>query len=748
MKTAFVFPSKAVEDTDRLFKAFTDIEYDSIFLCSENLPKILKKNIDLDMSILEDYDLVCPVGAEALKYVCGLTGITKYNGILTNEKYVPLLNPALLEFKPQYRDDIQAAFTKVIHPVLEGTRSIEAISKDYRYNTDNVDFQNFLKEIEGCTYLIIDIETTSLSPRKGNIIGVAFSTKDHQGIFVNSEIVLKNVEKVQELINDTICVFHNGKFDMQFLSYEYGLKFPKYEDTMLLHYTLQEAVGTHGLKQLALKYTDLGDYDRELDEYKKTWCRKNKILLKEFNFGMLPIEILVPYAQKDGDATSQLYNKFKPLVTNNEHFSNVYDNLLIPATEALMHLESNGGPINIKKLQQLSDHYQVEIEECTNEILLDKDVMMFERINEKAFNPNSTQQLQDVLFKIKKLTPIKKTEGGKWSVDKEVLDILKDQDSLVEAIADLRSMVKLKGTYIDNIKNGIDMDGRLRSSFNIHGTTSGRLSSSGVLNYQNIPRDNKDIKKLFTARDGYQIVQGDLKTAEVYCAAVLSNDKFLQSAFISNLDFHSYIAKQIFNLPCEVDEVKSLYPDARQNAKAITFGIMYQAGPYKIAEEAKVPAEEAKEFIKKYFKEASSLESYIKASNDFIQSNAFIYSFFGRKRRLPEVRASNRGTASHAKRSGVNFLVQSVASDINLLGTIDAIRWIKKEKLEDKIIPFTLVHDSVVAEVHEDYVDIWCKKLVEFMQRDRGIMIKGTPIGVDLEVGPSWGELSDYEQVQ
>ena len=110
---------------------------------------------------------------------------------------------------------------------------------------------------------------------------------------------------------------------------------------------------------------------------------------------------------------------------------------------------------------------------------------------------------------------------------------------LAHAVLDLREKSKLSGTYISNIVNGIDKDGRLRSGFNIQGTTSGLLSSSGNLNYQNIPRDNKDIKKLFRARDGYKIVQCDLGTAEVYYAAVLSKDKFLQQAFIDKLDFHS-----------------------------------------------------------------------------------------------------------------------------------------------------------------------------------------------------------------
>ena len=118
-----------------------------------------------------------------------------------------------------------------------------------------------------------------------------------------------------------------------------------------------------------------------------------------------------------------------------------------------------------------------------------------------------------------------------------------------------------------------------------------------------MPKDTgpDTIKAAFKARPGYVIVQGDLKTAEVYVAAVLSNDKFLQKAFIDKLDFHSYIAHQIFKLPCKVEEVAKLYEDHRQHAKAITFGIMYQAGAPTIAEQAKVTKSEAQTFINKYF---------------------------------------------------------------------------------------------------------------------------------------------------
>ena len=112
---------------------------------------------------------------------------------------------------------------------------------------------------------------------------------------------------------------------------------------------------------------------------------------------------------------------------------------------------------------------------------------------------------------------------------------------------------------------------------------------------------------------------------------------------------------------------------------------------------------------------------------------------------MPEAKSPNRGVAQHAIRSGVNFLVQSVASDINVMGVIDLVKWIEDNGYDEDIKPFTVVHDSIVSEVREDLVDEYVKNAKECIQRDRGLTIPNCPIKVDFEVGPSWGELEDYE---
>lgn len=748
----FVFASKAEINPERTInKYFKDAKYDIKFLCSEPKPKILKKDIDADLEAIHKYKIICPIGAEALKYVAGMTGIQKYNGVHIEQKYLPIMHPNIVQIKPQLEAEIQKAFDN-ISKILSGENFGVVNEKDYCFIQTEEDFQQYKKTIEDADTIVADIETSGLSPRTSNILGVAISTRPHQGLYYSAGIVQKHLNWFDSIFKTKKVVFHNSKFDMGFMKYEYGFEFKDFEDTMLLHYCLEEAVGTHGLKSLAMRFTDLGDYERELDEYKKSWARKHKVRLADFNYGMLPDDILAPYACKDADGSFQLFEKFFPLVQRSEYFSKLYYNILKPATIALMKLENNGGPVDKNQVEWLAEQYQIDVEECIDEIASHPAVRTFERIHGKTFNPNSTMQLREVFFKILNIKPTKKTATGAYSVDKEVLKEI--NNDLSEAVLDLREKSKMAGTYINNIRNGIDDDGRLRSGFNIHGTTSGRLSSSGTLNYQNIPRDNKDIKKLFRARPGYKIVQCDLGTAEVYYAAKLSEDKFLQQAFIDKLDFHSYVAKQMFNLDCEVKDVKENYGAFRQYAKAITFGIMYQAGPAKIAEtvnkDAK-PGEEisiaqAKQFISKYFKEAHALKRFIDRSNKQIENHAFIYAFFGRKRRLPEAKAPNPGVAKHAIRSGVNFLVQSVASDINILGLIDLMKWIEEKQYEEFIKPFTVVHDSIVSEVKEEYIKEYIENAKRCIQTDRGLSIPGCPIKVDFEIGDSWGELIDEEK--
>ena len=197
---------------------------------------------------------------------------------------------------------------------------------------------------------------------------------------------------------------------------------------------------------------------------------------------------------------------------------------------------------------------------------------MFEAAQGKDFNPNSTLQLRSLLFDYIGLKPTgKKTGTGADSTDAEVLGKLAEEHPVPQLILDIRQKVKIKSTYLDKIIPALDRDERLRTGFNLHGTTSGRLSSSGKMNMQQIPRDNPIVKGCIKAKPGKKIVAMDLTTAEVYCAAVIADDKALMKVFQDGGNFHSNIAKLVFNLDCDVDDVAEVLCDRKTNGKSCYF---------------------------------------------------------------------------------------------------------------------------------------------------------------------------------
>jgi hypothetical protein len=205
----------------------------------------------------------------------------------------------------------------------------------------------------------------------------------------------------------------------------------------------------------------------------------------------------------------------------------------------------------------------------------------------------------------------------------------------------------------------------------------------------------------------------------------------------------------VFNLPCDVKDVAKLFPGERQSAKAISFGILYGAGANKISatvtkglQESDPGAiytkSEAQEAIDDYFKTFKRLKKWLKTSEERILADGFIYSHFGRKRRLRNINSDNKGIIAHEVRSGINFLIQSPSSDINLLAAIEMQEYIEVNKLDASI--FALVHDSVLAEVKDEHIDQYCKKLKALIEMDRGLNIPGMPIGCEFSISDDYSE--------
>ena len=724
------------------YSKYFKFEFDRYALCSDSSKrKILKRDVDIEIDE-NAYDYLILVGSDAFKFFTKKTSITEYNGKIIDDKFLPLLNPAMMKFKPEAKKAIEEAIED-IHKYVSGELTQKKIPEDKCYGiTDSRDLYVFLDNALNSDYdfIALDSETSALYCRDGYMLGFSMSYEPEHGVYVDCDAIDEKAEHLMQLLFDKKrVVFHNAKFDLQWFQYQFNFKFPRFEDTMLMHYMFDENPGTHGLKTLALKHTDYGDYEAELDAWITDYRKRTGILKASFSYDMIPFDVMVHYAAMDAIVTFLLFQKFEAAIVKNEKLTWVYKNILIEGCRFLTQVEGNGVPFDSFRLEKAQKIMQEDIDNAVDKLQSYPEVKAFIKAK-GGFNPNSTVQLRSLLFDYIGLTPTgKKTGTGADSTDAESLQKLAQEHEIPALILEVRQKVKIKTTYLDKIIPNLDMDGRLRTNFNLHGTTSGRLSSSGKLNMQQLPRDNPTVKGCIKAKEGNVIVAMDLTTAEVYCAAVLADDKNLMKVFKDGGNFHSTIAKQVFRLPCEVEDVAEHYSIERQQAKAVTFGIMYGAGPAKISEQVTKdsgkyfsPAE-AKGVIDDYFMAFPKLKAWLSNTQKFIQANGFIYSHFGRKRRLPNVFSQDKGIASHEVRSGVNALVQSVASDVNLLGAIDMQKYIVKTGMKAKI--FALVHDSILAEVPEDEVELYSKKLQEFVQADRGLSIPGAPIGCDFDIG-------------
>jgi len=727
------------------FKNYFDFDFDRFSLCSDpSLKKVLKRDCDIDMNP-DDYDWVILVGSDAMKYYTKLSSVTEYTGKKVEKKFLPIINPGMLSFKPEVKP-VWEKSVESIHGYVGGQIQDVVIDSDVAFGIQDTEEANdFIRAAiaEECEYIALDSETTGLYPRDGYMLGISLSYNNKCGAYIDTDCFSSETERLLQMLFDLkTVVFHNAKFDMAFFEYHFGFKFPSFEDTMLLHYLIDENPGGHGLKVLSLKFTPYGDYEKPMYDWIDQYRKERGILKADFQWGAIPFDVMKTYAAMDALCTFILYEKFIK-IKQNKKLKSVYDNILIPGTRFLTDIQDNGVPFDKKRLYLAQDAMQTDIDEAIAKLYENDKIRRFEEINGKSFNPNSTVQLRKLLFDHLGMQPTgKKTGTGADSTDAEVLKELSVQNPVPQLILDIRQKSKIKNTYLDKIIPQLDRDSRLRTGFNLHSTTSGRLSSSGKLNMQQLPRDNPTVKGCIKAAEGHKIVAMDLTTAEVYVAAVLANDKALMEVFSSGGNFHSTIAHKVFRLPCAVEDVAELYSDRRQAAKAVTFGIMYGAGPAKISEQVTKDSgkyfskHEATEVINDYFEAFHKLKSWIEDRQEFIRQNGFVYSYFGRKRRLPNVKSSDKGIQSHSIRSGLNFLVQSAASDINLLGAIDMQNFIQQNEMESRI--FALVHDSILAEVPEDEVEVYSENLQRLIQQDRGIYIPGAPIGCDFEIGEDY----------
>jgi len=739
------------------YSKYFDFDFDTLHLLEhKKTGKLLKREIDQDIvdAVKDTYDYVILIGAEPAKHIASITNVTDSQGYLFDNQFLVVTNPAQLSIKPSMKPAFNAAVERVCQYVAGKLATSEYIA-DLRLIKTEAEVCEYFNSIRGTQFVSMDTETDGLSKYKNFVIGMSVSHEENQGVYIPYDLLFETetFKLIQDVMDSSTLIYHNAKFDIPFLRNSFGLKTSKYHDTLLIHYTLREKQGTHSLKQLGNAYTQFKFYDTPLEEWKRAHCRSIGIKLSEFCYDMIPIDIMYKYAAIDAAVTLEVFNKLYPIIQKNTRYNLTYNKLLLQGTDLLITIEDNGIPFDKDRLELGRDKLLKLIGEVKKEFYSNPKIKEFEDIQGAKVNLNSIPQLTSLLFTFLNITPTGiMTDSGAHSLNKEALDILGKEHPIANLVLKIRKYTKILNTYIIKILDNLDRDGRLRTNFNQTTTTSGRLSSSGTLNAQQLPREGVGaalVKGAIKAREGYVIVSQDLSTAEMYVAAVLSGDKALQRVFTSGEDFHSSMCMEVFGgqIDCLVSEIKEQLPELRNAIKAVSFGILFGSGPKKVAESANISEFKASEIIDDYFKKFSDLKKWLDSSKKEIRRVGHTWSVLGRKRRVPDVYSSDRSVVGHEIRSAINFKIQSVASDINILACIEYQKWIDANNLDIKI--FGMVHDSILAEVPIALVEESSRMLKIFTQTDRGCSIPGTPIGVDVEVGSdySFGKWEEYESL-
>ena len=347
------------------------------------------------------------------------------------------------------------------------------------------------------------------------------------------------------------------------------------------------------------------------------------------------------------------------------------------------------------------------------------------------FNINSPKQLGEVLFERLGLPHGKKTKTG-WSTNAEVLENLRYQHAIVGEVLEYRQYAKLKSTYVDGLLKVIPPDGRVRTSFQMTVTATGRLSSTEP-NLQNIPTRTElgsELRRMFVAEPGKTLVDADYSQIELRLLAHISGDKAMQEAFLSGEDFHTVTAAHVFGVP--VPEVTS---QMRRAAKAVNFGIVYGISAYSLSQDLGVTVEDAKAYMDAYFERFPGVKRYMEDVVERARNDGWVETLFHRRRALPEIKASKFATRSFGERVALNMPIQGTAADIIKLAMVKVFDRLKRENLEAALI--MQVHDELIVECPEDAAEQIKAMLTEEME---GVCQLAVPLTAEAHSGKNWLE--------
>jgi DNA polymerase I len=400
----------------------------------------------------------------------------------------------------------------------------------------------------------------------------------------------------------------------------------------------------------------------------------------------------------------------------------LYDRIELPLTAVLAAMEDAGVKIDTYRMGEITARLADRVEELESSA--------FELAGEE-FMLGSTQQLARILFEKLELTPGRKGKTG-YSTDTRVLRTIRGEHAIVEVIEEWRELTKLLNTYLGPLPTLLGDDGRLHTHFNQAVAATGRLSTSNP-NLQAIPirtELGREIRSAFVAEAGHRLVSADYSQVELRILAHVSGEPKLREAFARGEDIHAATAAEVLG-----KEQATLTKDERNIAKMVNFGIIYGISAFGLSENLEIPRDEAQAYIDTYLARFPLVQDFIQRTIEQAARDGYVTTLLGRRRPVPEIRASNRQTRSLGERLAVNSVMQGTAADIIKVAMVNIHRRLRDEGRSARLV--LQVHDELLVETPDAELST-VKELVR--EEMCSAYPLDPPLAVDVGAGDDWNE--------
>lgn len=575
---------------------------------------------------------------------------------------------------------------------------------------------------------VFDVETDSVDEMTAQVVGISLAAVQGEAYYIPiGHITTPKGEepgrqldfalvrdKIGPLLADPTIkkIAHNAKFDMSVLA-QHGMEFQGVDfDTMVAAYLIDPGRRGLGLKEQAFEM--LGIIMTNIAQLIGTGQ-------KQITMAQAPIRPAADYAGADADMTLRLV---APLTAKLKELDlwELFTTIEMPLVPVLARMERAGILVDPAILSRMAGELAEQIGALEQAI--------YSAVGHQ-FNINSVKQLGEVLFGELKLPAGRKTKSGGYSVDADTLENLQGAHPALDNLLEYRSLVKLKSTYVDGLRELINVnDHRIHTSFNQTIASSGRLSSSNP-NLQNIPvrtENGRRIRRAFVAAEGCNLLAADYAQIELRILAHITREPALVEAFEADEDIHRVTGSRLYGVPPE-----EITKDQRRMAKTVTYAIIYGQSPFGLARTAGMPQDEARRFIQTFEESFPRVKEYVRQTIQQVRSEGYIQTLLGRKRFMPGLLNLPVAQRQAAEREAINMPIQGTNADIIKLAMIKLDAALLDLKLQTRMI--LQVHDELVFDVPDEELDLAASLVRAHME---GALELSVPLKVEVKVGRDW----------